>query len=57
MNRIEELQGTEYKNLVIENCSHPIEAMFFTNHIAYQRKLTSEERENIGQMGFTIIEF
>jgi len=57
MHRIQELQENGTENLVIENCERPIETMFFTNHIAYDKKLTINEREKIQQLGYSVIEF
>jgi len=57
MKRIKELKPLDSKTLVIENCKYPIETMFFTNHIAYDKKLTLEEKEKVIRLGYSVVEF
>lgn len=57
MKKIELINKSPSSNLVIHSCPKPIETMFFTNAIAYEKELTNQEKQKIINLGYTIMEF
>lgn len=54
---VQQLKDIDNKNenLVLINCPNPIEAMFYTNAIAYSHTPTIEEMEKLKKEGYTVL--
>ncbi len=57
MTRIQQINELKTNKIVVENCNYSIETMFFTNVVAYEKKLTFQERKKIIAGGYQIIKF